>query len=228
MEPEYEQLRMFPPLPDEARMTRQELAHLLTREGIATSALTRFCLSPDGAQFNVRLPQATAGAVWERARDRVQATGYWPVLTLGHAAMGWTEAETAAEAALLAGRSAPAVVTRALRLDVQAWLAARQALYGRDEDDPGYAEELAGTWPPVSQRGWSCDWSRRASRGRPQPSSPTGGAAGWTRTSEAELQVAYPWRRLGTESTPGRCPHRTGTCVTSAGDRLDSQGWPYG
>jgi hypothetical protein len=44
MVPDYEQHRLFPPLPDEVRMTRQELAHLLAREGIDSSALTRFCL----------------------------------------------------------------------------------------------------------------------------------------------------------------------------------------
>jgi hypothetical protein len=150
MERRFEQLRLFSRWPDEIQLTGAALAQVLAWEGINTSAMTRFCTSPDGTQFVVPIPQSTAWVVWRRLRELVPETGYWPVLTLGYAAMAWTDDEIGAVAEELAARSAEAVVAEALKLDVQDWLARRKAIYTMDDndsEDPGAIEELAGAWP---------------------------------------------------------------------------------
>lgn len=127
-----------------------DLVHLLTDHDIDTAGLSTFCSSPDGALLHQPVLQTDARTRWLALRALVQQTGYWPVLRLSYATMGWPAEAARAECDTLALRSARDVVKMANRLDVPAWLDAQQASRGLDSDDPDDAEALAaliGTWP---------------------------------------------------------------------------------
>ncbi len=80
----------------------------------------------------------------------VPQTGYWPVLRLNYASMGWSSPDTRLEIKALAARSVRDVVDEAGRIDVPTWLDERQAECAPDPDDPDEAdalEALISRWP---------------------------------------------------------------------------------
>lgn len=130
-------------------LNHDELARLLVAEGIHASAMATFCTTPDGALLHLPVLQTHAQALWERLRALVPSTGYWPVLRLSYASMGWSAVHTRVEVETLAARSAQAVVDEAGGVDLPAWLDARQAEHAGDPADPDEAdaqEALIGSW----------------------------------------------------------------------------------
>lgn len=133
-----------------ATLPHGDLVKLLAEEGIDTDGLATFCASPDGALLYLPVLQTKARALWLHLRRLVQQTGYWPVLRLSYAAMGWPSQAARAESDALAVRSVRDVVKMANHLDVPAWLDAQQVACGLDPDDPDDAEALEtliGAWP---------------------------------------------------------------------------------
>lgn len=128
-----------------ATILNDTVIQLLQQEGVPTSQVQSHPL-PEGASFyTVPVSRTVALRTWQRLRERVEQTGFWPLLT--EASDEWLQMEQGD------GSAAAAVIAASREIDPPAWIAQQKAAhiawlmeegYALEEDEGGAQE---GDWP---------------------------------------------------------------------------------